>query len=294
MQSQRLPAPLALHLGAVGLAGGSFVADGYQLGALPADGNSRVVVTVMTPLVASFVGFALGRTAIDTTGLRSLGVTIATTLGAGVFVGVVAWSRYGITTASGTGLVCALAFLPAVGAVVAAARRVGRARPGSVIDRADRRTVLLATATSIALGSIAALPQWNHFSRRVPSDGSLAMCLLALAGVATVLATEVRELVRFLRVKSMLGLMMPTVAIQECAGPTVDVGLGDEMLEQAPKSSSAYRQPDRPLRRVIGDVEAGAQVLTAGMGRAAICLVVTAMIVAFVSGDLSAAAWWRY
>src|SRR6185369_14025118 len=74
------------------------------------------------------------------------------------------------------GLACALAFIPVGALVLGFARRAQRARLGSIVAGADRRAVWGILVTSLAVTTLAALPDWPAWlaggavgpERRVP------------------------------------------------------------------------------------------------------------------------------
>jgi hypothetical protein len=281
MTTRVLPAPLALYLGALGLAGGTITADHYQLGALGMDGDSRRIVMVGTPLVSAAVGAFLTKKAIDGSAGRSAFVTLSALVVAGAAVGLAAWSGFGPLIAMGSGIMTAVAFLPAVALVVWSARRIGRARPGSLIDRSDRRTVGLVTAAPIVFGSIAAFPRWHIFSQRIAVDGSFAVIALALAAVVVISVSEVAAFARVHRIAIDLAWMMPGSGEASRNADVTDLGIGDQVFDLRPSGQSAYRDADVALRRVIGDVNATRSALRRNMIGAIVLLVASIAALAF-------------
>ena len=155
------PIQLAAPFGAIGLAGGWMTADFFRAGTFGIDAGFRPLLVVLTPMVAASLGLVVTGRGEDSWA-RAASLVAGTVVAAGTFcgalVGFMLWPPQGLIEGAGNGLLCALAFLPAFWMVLAAARAVGRARPGSLVDASDRRGVWLATATAIALGDLAAIP----------------------------------------------------------------------------------------------------------------------------------------
>ena len=255
----RLSFPFAV-LGAVG---GWMAADFFRVGALHLlDAGLRPAFVVVTPLCALLLGVLVQPTVhwprpLAAFFAATVGVLSAGLMG-GALIGVMRWSRWGLGEGAATGFVCALGFLPAFALVLAAARRVGRARPGSLVDRADRRAVWLAVAVSVALGTLAALPDWNVFPTGVrPSlEVSRTFGLAAVAAIVALCLGDAVALVRALRVERLLPAMRaasgddPRVA---WSPRKLDLGLGEETRASVLSAAVVYREHDRVLSVVRGN-----------------------------------------
>lgn len=263
--------PLVVPYTVIGAAGGWMAADFFRVGALAAmDDGLRTSLAVVTPICALLVGVLVGPMVRWPGRFKSfVGAAIAV-LSAGLvgggLIGVLRWSRNGLGEGAATGFICALAFLPAFTLVLAAARRVGRARPGSLVDRADRRAVWLAVATSVALGTLAALPDWNVFPMGVrPSlEVSRWLGLAALTAIAALCVNDAAALVRAILTFRQVDTMRPTSPDDPriaWSPRRLDLGLGDSTLAAVLSAAVAYRDHDRILSVVRGDPHAARRAL---------------------------------
>ncbi|MDI1444132.1 hypothetical protein [Polyangium sp. 6x1] len=262
------PAPsrvprLSLPYAVLGAVGGWMAADFFRVGALKLmDAGLRPAFVVVTPLCALLLGVLVQPTVhwprrAAAFLAAAVGVLSAGLMG-GALIGVMRWSRWGLGEGAATGFVCALGFLPAFALVLAAARRVGRARPGSLVDRADRRAVWLAVAVSVALGTLAALPDWNVFPTGVrPSlEVSRTLGVAAVAAIFALCLGDAVALARALRVERLLSAMRPASADDPRVAWSprkLDLGLGEETRASVLSAAVVYREHDRVLSVVRGN-----------------------------------------
>jgi hypothetical protein len=187
----------------------------------------------------------------DLAGARS-GSTVSTALGLGVAGGFL-------------GLLLALPFLLPLAIVMKAARRIGRARPLSVIDRSDRRMLWLAWAGALLVWSAASL--WWRARSGPFSAGFLIVCF------GYWLAHNRVELGR-LRAFSVAGQRrreLGAAPIDARDRRLTDYGIGDEEWEQWESPFAAdnpYREGPE-LRRVIRGDRALASAALVELGRLA-------------------------
>jgi hypothetical protein len=290
------PARLILPYSALGLAGGWMIADFFRVGALQVDAGLRPALTMGTPLAAAALGLALSPAVrwpawkallVSGVGIVAAGVTT------GALIGVMMWSRYGLADGAASGLGCALALLPAFGAVLAAARRVGRAREGSLLDASDRRAVWLAAAAAVAFGSIAVVVGWP-----VPGAGprpglgiSRSLGVLALSVITAILLQDLAGLFRVRSATASLRIMRPCdPAAPDAlwAGERLDLGVGNEMAARVVPAATAYREIERVDKVIQGDPAAARRAFgrSIACGVAALALAVTAIAAADASGAL--------
>lgn len=285
---------LALPYAVLGAAGGWMAADFFRVGALRhMDAGLRPALMTITPLVALILGLLLHpvtrwsgwRAALATaSGVLSAGLV------AGAFVGVMTWSKYGLGEGAASGFWCGAAFLPGFAAVLWAARRVGRARPGSLVDGADRRAVWVAAAAAIALGTLAALPDWTILPGMSRPSLSISRALGAAAAtaIAALLLCDGVGLLRAWRAQGELKQMRPCAPDEpglSWARRQLDLGLGYEAAASVMPAAGIYREHDRVLKVIRGDAGAASRALlgSVGVGAAALacavgCLLATANV----------------
>src|SRR4051812_27639272 len=144
-----LPLPFAL----LGLLGGWLTSRLVHNGAQ----EIRGLLVIMTTVASAGLGRALpprgGKGPLAAIARAVASIVLAGLIN-GVLIGFFGGGLLGIMVGGLFGLIFAAPFVPALLPVIAAARRVGRARAGSLVDGADRRAVWLATAMVAALASL--------------------------------------------------------------------------------------------------------------------------------------------
>jgi hypothetical protein len=231
--------PRTLHVvpfAALGLLGGILTATFFD-----ALGSSigRLVMGV-TPITAGLLGAAVGAVR-----RRWAVATILLGMIAGVLNGTVIGL---IESASGhhivemgfgawLGVWCAPGFLPPLVVIAWAARRVGRARLGSLIDGIDRRAVWCAVAWTAVACTL-----WLRLSGSV-SGTQLSQRLVIVGGIGAAallyllwnLGRDLTALARAeeaVRLASLLKNVVPAPAEAARSRHYVDLGLGDEQHHQ--------------------------------------------------------------
>jgi len=254
---------IALPYAVLGAAGGWMAADFFRVGVLSLDAGLRPALLAVTPLAALVLGLLLNPITRWPRG-RAAFATVVGVLGAGLtaggLVGVLIWSRHGVGEGAASGFWCAAAFLPGFAAVLAAARRVGRARPGSLVDGADRRAIWLAVAAAVALGTLAALPDWYVFpgSARPSLAVSRSLGVVAVALIAAVLLRDLVALARALRATREIRSMRscaPDDPNLSWARRQLDLGVGHEAAAAVIPAAGVYREHDRVLQVIRGNPE---------------------------------------
>jgi type III secretory pathway component EscS len=273
---------LLLPFTVIGAVGGWMAADFFRFGAIKmGDNGLRLAFVVVTPLCALLLALLVQPTVRWPRALRafsaaSIGVLSAGLVG-GALVGVLLWSRWGIVFGAVMGFFCSLAFLPAFGLVLAAARRVGRARPGSLVDRADRRAVWVAVASSVTLGTIAALPDWDispigiHPSVEVSRDLGIAAYTVLIA----LWLGDAFALFRAVRVERQTHAMRqanPDDPRLISSPHKLDLGVGEETVASVLSPAVPYREYGRVLSVIRGNPLEARRALfgTFAMGLAAL------------------------
>lgn len=176
----------------------------------------------------------------------------------GAALGYQAWGGVGaLPFAAGGGLV-SLAFVPACLTVLDAGRRAARARMGSVVAGADRRTIWATALSAIAVTSLAGVPALlagcaaGRLS--VPQQASLVLCVAVVCAFGGLLcAARDRAGIAHLR------RFVASRELEEAAGSAahapscVDVGLGDAAWSPV-TSGGTYRAYARQEVTLKGDV----------------------------------------
>jgi hypothetical protein len=175
----------------------------------------------------------------------------------------------------GCGFLCGILLTPAAAVVAPILRRIGRARPGSVVAWADGRA-LVATTGGI-LGCTTALAALNGpaavMGGVTPPRLAVALLIGAAALVAVALAADMAVLSRVERWASRLAAddsgAPPDLAVP-VAGH-MDIGVGDE-IATVPTPGTAYRGGGRLLASVAGDIDDARAVLRQSIRRGAVLL----------------------
>jgi hypothetical protein len=181
---------------------------------------------------------------------------------AGSFVSLVAAGPVGLTTGWFAGALYALAFSPAIIAVVHAAKMV-RARPDTPPGRAERRGPWLGVALSVAVAAPLAL-------NAVPFLGTVPLALAGLAsGVAAlVLVNDLSELIPHGRLcASLAGTQLRgSMPLADAGARFYDLGVGDTHFDEI-ATGEPYRSADRVVRTIHGDPKASLRALTNAIAR---------------------------
>lgn len=266
----------------VGLVGGWLAAELHHLDRSGAELALRGLLTIITPVVCAFLGARVKPREAESAVGAVLALTVSTTIAGvanGAIIGFFAMPPVGALLASPWGFVCALPFVPVLAIIVLAARRVGRARPGSVVDRSDRRGVWVATMAATALATVVVAPHGEAL-HGVPFWISFAGALGAVALTAYDLV-ERRRVGRPVVLEGPLRPRAPapatTVAVEVPAGAELhDVGLGDATFEELAPSSQPYRSSERVLRVHRGSRARAREALAAAGWRGVAAVIVAA------------------
>ncbi|EYF04547.1 hypothetical protein [Chondromyces apiculatus] len=297
-------AHVALPFAVLGAAGGWMAADFFRVGALEhMDAGLRPALVAITPLTALLLGVVL-QPVTRWPAARAAVATVVSVLSAaifaGAFVGAMTWAKDGVGTGAASGFWCGVAFLPGFGAVLAASRRVGRARAGSLVDGADRRTVWLAVAVTIALGTLAALPDWTLLpGKGMPALGvSRALGILAVTTTGIVALWNAAALFRALRATQKLRTMRacaPDDPNLVWAQRQLDFGLGYQAAASVLPAGGIYREHDRFTAVIRGDASLAGRALFGALALAGAALVCgQGCLLATLSGTssrMATAAW---
>jgi len=231
------------------------------------------MLVVVTPGVCAFLGARIQRD------LPSGPLTLAFALalwtaiaGAanGALVGLFAAPLWGVVVGAIWGAMCSLPFIPFLGLVVAAARRTGRARASSLVDRVDRRAVWSGTTVAIALASVV-----GARVAHAPSPLWRLAALGAVGAAALEVALDVWALRRLAAVCK-TGAGWPELPAAPRKGQlegvaVTDLGLGDDVAVEVVPGGPAYRSSERVVRMLRGSpararAALGRSISTSGAG----------------------------
>lgn len=307
-------AMLTLPFGAIGLSGGWLTADMcYMPGS-----EVRWLLGIVTPLSAATLGaflsariggrsgeaLRLGAQADErirswsrqdplVAGLLVLGAIVLAGMANGALIGMMLLPPVGAILGAICGAIWALPFIPALGLVLRAASRVGRARAGSIVAASDRRAVWTATATVIAVAGLAGRASYPH---TVAPDLILAAAGISCVVLAAMFVADAAALTRVLKMPpaelaaeeagAAMGLTAEELAARGSAdhgagrrhAREIDLGLGDELRVEVVSPTHAYRGVQQIARMVRGDRERAAAALRAGMIRAGMALAASAAL----------------
>lgn len=266
---------LALPFAFLGLVSAFYVADFWRFGQSGNEGTARGVLAFAIPLVAGALGFALStRRVAEAHGAAFVSVVLVLgTLVAGGAIGALTGAVFARPTGVGAsmqmGFFTSIVLLPLAGAMTFLARRVGRARVGSIVDEADRRAPWIVACACAAAGRLALLCNAGVIVYDPPArPPSTAVSMgLAWLGLVAAIAGFGCDAIGWARVRmarrrvAAMTLRDPATAFT--CDDVVDLGLGREEHEEL-LGGPAYRTIAQPIAVVRGDVdESGAM-----MGRA--------------------------
>jgi hypothetical protein len=275
----------------MGLAGAWLTADYYAVGLDAHDADVRAALTLVVPPTCAVLGLIVSARAIAQRRWLVWGVATAGTLvaGAAIGIGLAVFFQESRVIREGMipGLVTAHLFLPAVVAAMYLARRVGRARAGSLVDESDRRGSWLVVATAVAAAQVAVAHgdpgPWNH-----QPVTSFALGVLAIGSLATMAWFDLAAYMEAQRAMLALVGMRPRAADATTGCPDVlDLGLGDEEHEELEQGGSAYRTNERPQRIVRGDSATAFEALRRALVRSFTCLIAAIVLFAIARASRS-------
>jgi hypothetical protein len=275
------PVHLVLSFAGVGLAGGGL------LGAMWIPDGDLAWLSLLLPIVTPVSAGLLGLWLAPRVGWEPgrlvprviLGVAVAGMLN-GVLAGLPVLP-INLLLGPLMGVFCAIPFLLPLGLVVALARHAQRARAGSLLADAGRRSLYLIAAAAAVFGAPLAAGSVMRDDGRWP----MIFVWIALAGAAFALPQFALSLVSlgklsWLAWKSRAGTPLGEEALERLARepvPVVDFGVGEGQLGEVVGAQTAYRDGARPRRVFRGSprrasLELGlsvllhAVVMAAGLG----------------------------
>ncbi len=183
------------------------------------------------------------------------------------------------------GLLCAVPLIPVAAYVVAAARRAARARHGSLVAGSDRRAVWSALAVTLAITTLASLPEWSSalfLQHSGPPREAVLTALFASALIVGVLLLDllsVLRLRRLVRIGATMEQREPGQIRDRTVLPCVDLGLGEDLLAEV-AYRSAYRHAGRITSLLVGDPDEARQALRSAIIRSLVSTLIATSVVA--------------
>lgn len=286
---------LVLPFAFLGLVGGWAAADVHGLQVGHFETAARVLLCVMTPVVAGYLGATASRRASDGPITHALGFCLAGAIAGvvnGTLVGLFVVPPWGALFGAVWGGLWSLPFLPVLGLVVGSSRRCAAARPRSLLRRVHGRGVWVTTllAASIALGAplvVRASPPGR------PSVAvAVAVVAAAVAGIAALTLRDVAVLAA-LREPRGEGWRMRDEGDPVPEGAEVaDLGAGDEVWERVAPATAPYRAAARVERLLRGSVHETRRALRRVVLKRLLALgVASAVLVAYVDRAPAAEDW---
>jgi hypothetical protein len=265
----------------MGLVGAWLVGDYFGLGADRAEGDARGGLVLLAPVAAAALGLVLSARRVRRRGWVLGLAALFGTLAVGAIVGSYGtWLRVPSYTAGEairmgvpTGISTALVFLPFVWTIAAFARRVGRARAGSLVDECDGRRVWSFVAFGVAVACpivLASSERSSLFSLRSTSSLGLVATLVLFVGLVMD-ALSARRIGRAaMEVVGMREVDIARVDVED----VVDLGLGDEAHEEVQRGGTAYRTNERAVRAILGDPQLASNALRRSLALSALLFAV--------------------
>lgn len=195
----------------------------------------------------------------------------------GGLVGLFTWGPDGVARFAMGGALVGLLLQPGCHAVFRAAARATRARQGSLVADADRRTIvstLTAGAALLAMSQVPALLTLSistHLTPMVQAVGSLLVCVAAVAIIWRLGERDRRGRAALDEASRELTWLEPVEEEREPTGKALDLGLGDQHF--APAAQGGYRTQagDVRLRGSLADAQTAFEECHRARHRALLC-----------------------
>lgn len=277
-----LPLALAAFGGAAGL---------FAILALGAFRPAALEVSPLAPwlttaMVGSIAGLALSRLQQTTDDLPIEVIVVRTgatsVIGGAVsggLVGFLTWGSDGFARFAMGGALVGLLLQPGCQAVFRAATRATRARQGSLVADADRRTVISTLTAGVALLAMTQVPALlslsisSSLSPMVQAVGSLLVCVAAVAVILRLGARDRRGREALDEASREATWLEPVEGDRERTTTALDLGLGDQHFAPAPRGG--YRSQaaggEVRLRGSVADAQTAFDECERARHRALLC-----------------------
>jgi len=207
------------------------------------------LLAVVTPIVAGLFGWTLTiharRFFRGFSPALAFGVTLVAGLANGILIGGVGGAimefpegfLWGVLGGGVVGVICSIPFLVPLVVSARLMRQNGRARPGTLVDRSDRRVAWAAIAPSASVAAFLVEAAASTWHPPTPTVGILAVLAAPLA--LGFLLMDLLAWRRAVRERSV---------IDDGARAVLDVGIGDDTVLRIEHARDAYRDADREVR----------------------------------------------
>jgi hypothetical protein len=267
---------LALPFAVLGLGGALVAGDFFRVGCFRSDDRLAVLLIAAPPFAAAVLGHLLSQRT-NRGPLAGLWVacilgTCGVAAGVGAFVGLACWSVQGVGMGAANGLACGAVFSLGFAVVLAWNRRTGRARPGSLVEASDRRTVLAAIAAVLAIATTAAELRASVYPVCTVGPPTTSPIVAVLA-VATLTLLVLWQAARAWLASRDVARVWQTFDGAIPAGlRCVDYGVGDELRGEIVGAQRPYRDGGSAVRLLRGDAAQGRRVLVQALTQEAALL----------------------
>jgi len=201
--------------------------------------------------------------------------------GTGAFVSANAHRHRAWLEGTAIGLGCAVPVFPVVAVVIAAAQRAARARLGSIVAAADRRTVWAMLFAGLAPLTVPAVAEWLPGRRYLifPPVLEIAIALVAFLVVTGCVVFDLAARARLRRMVGSLGALEPIADVDGAprAIRRTDVGLGRGARARV-HVPEHYRRGPEVRALVIGEPEEADRALASIVRHGGIRFVLAALV----------------
>jgi hypothetical protein len=280
---------LSLPFGLLGLVGAWLIADYFRFDIADSDGVARGTLTLLVPSAGALLGLVLSARSVVRHRWATWAIAVCGTLCLGAIIGQ-ASSPFGLSHLDGdafaAGAGTSLAFLPVVVTMTSLARRVGRARAGSLLDEADRRAPWIVVATGVAIGHVLVSSGAAGTIYRTHSyEVSVGLGQLSVAALAVMFGLDLWGAAAAVRaLRGYRNLRRRGAGAETTCDDVVDLGIGDDENVELAASGSAYRTNERPARIVRGSPAESLAALRRTAWRSGACCTVALVALATAHG----------
>jgi len=195
----------------------------------------------------------------------------------GGLVGLLTWGPDGVARFAMGGALLGLLLQPGCHAVFRAAARATRARQGSLVAEADRRTIVSTLTAGAALLAATQVPALltlsisNHLSPMVQAVVSLLVCALAVAIIVRLGQRDRRGREALDEASREVAWLEPVDEEREPNGKALDLGLGDQHFAPAARGGYRSQAGEVRLRGSVVDAQTAFDECDRSRHRALLC-----------------------
>jgi hypothetical protein len=201
----------------------------------------------------------------------------------GAIVGAEAHSRHPFAEGTAISLCCAVPVFPVVALVIVAAQRAARARLGSIVAAADRRTVWAVLFAGVAPLTLPAIAEWlpGRYILIIPPVLEIGIAVVAFLVVTGCVLFDLAARARLRRIVGSLGSLEPIADVDGAplAARRTDVGLGSGARARV-HVPEHYRRGPEVMALVIGQPEEADRALATVVRHGWVRLMLVALVLA--------------